>query len=189
LKQRYPGEVLAESDVDGEGGDDEAATEAVLAQLERYADSQGMVPAWQGLLREYEGYRLGDGVLILTAQERQAWLGKVSGLWPGVKATVRVWRGVGRIARWEGQGAAAQPVPQTSHPFRRVAPRREPRGLCPVPDYPSTEGGRILLTRARCASRAAVTAVAPWLIALVSHGRETARYWRLTDEPSGVLTA
>ena len=31
--------------------DDEQATEALLLQLERYADSQGMTPAWQGLSR------------------------------------------------------------------------------------------------------------------------------------------
>jgi hypothetical protein len=50
--------------------DDEQATEALLLQLARYADSQGMTPAWQGVLRDYDVYKLDDGVLILTADER-----------------------------------------------------------------------------------------------------------------------
>jgi hypothetical protein len=89
------GEVLrphpVESRVTGVGDlDDETATESLLAQLERYAESQGMVPAWQGLLRAYDAYRLEDGVLILTAEERQALLAQTAGVWPGVEDVGRL---------------------------------------------------------------------------------------------------
>ena len=62
--------------------DDESATEALCLQLERFAERQGMVPAYQGLLQAYDVYRLEDGVLVLTGEERQELYGKAQGLWP-----------------------------------------------------------------------------------------------------------
>lgn len=70
--------------------DDESATESLLAQLERYAESQGMTPAWQALMQDYETLRLEDGALVLTGDERTTLLAQAEGVWPGVSDVVRL---------------------------------------------------------------------------------------------------
>jgi hypothetical protein len=62
--------------------DDETATDAMLLQLERFAESKGMTPAWLGVMQGYESLRLPDGVLVLTPDERTTLYGKALGLWP-----------------------------------------------------------------------------------------------------------